>query len=213
MTLAPDRSAPVLLEERATTVAPWFRRWPRAAVWLAAALFAGVLVVRLIESSPEVPVGLLYCLPVALLAVAFGRTAGLLAGGLSILATTTWALVAGAEYGVLSWTARTVPLLLLGGLLGDATDRLVRSEALAHREAAAARSAREAVELNDTVVQGLAAAKWALEAGRSDRGLEIVTETLEVSQRMVSQLLRHAEAGLQTHSSREIRESAPEKPR
>lgn len=213
MTIAPNRPTPVLPpEERADTVAPWFRRWPRAAVWLATALFAGVLVVRLVEPSPEVPVGLLYCLPVALLAVAFGRTAGLLAGALSIVVTSAWAVLAGAEYGALSWTARTVPLLLLGGLLGDATDRLVRSEALAHREAAAARSAREAVELNDTVVQGLAAAKWALEAGRSDRGLEIVTETLEVSQRMVSQLLRHAEAGLRTHSSREIRESAPKKP-
>lgn len=214
MTVAPARPAPALpLEERATTVAPWFRRWPRAAVWLAAALFAGVLAVRLVEPSPEVPVGLLYCLPVALLAVAFGRTAGLLAGALSILATSTWALVAGAEYGALSWTARTVPLLLLGGLLGDATDRLVRSEELARHEHAAALRAREAVELNDTVVQGLAAAKWALEAGRSDRGLEIVSETLELSQRMVSQLLRDAEVGLQTHSGTDIPECAEKRHR
>lgn len=166
-----------------------------------------MLAVRLVEPSPEVPVGLLYCLPVALLAVAFGRTAGLLAGALGILATSAWAVLAGAEYGALSWTARTVPLLLLGGLLGDAMDRLVRSEALARREHAAALRAREAVELNDTVVQGLAAAKWALEAGRSDRGLEIVSETLDISQRMVSKLLRDAEMGLQTHSSSDISES------
>ena len=197
---APDRRAPV--------VAPWFRRWPRAAVWLAGALFAAVLAVRLVEPSPEVPVGLLYCLPVALLAVAFGRTAGLVGGAASILTTSAWALGAGADYGALSWTARTVPLLLLGGLLGDATDRLVRSEALARREAAAARSAREAVELNDSVVQGLAAAKWALEAGRADRALEIVAETLEASQQMVSDLLRHAEVGLRVHSAPDIRESA-----
>ena len=198
MNIAPDRPTAA---RRAPTLAPWFRRWPGKAAWLAAALFVTVLVVRLLEPSPDVPVGLLYSLPVALAAVAFGRTAGLLAGGLGIALTSAWALAAGAEYGVLSWAARTVPLLLLGGLLGDAFDRLVRSEARARQEHAAALNARAAVELNDTVVQGLAAAKWALEAGRSERGLEIVSETLDHSQRLVSQLLRDAQAGLQTHSS------------
>ena len=200
MTIAPARPAPAA--PHAPALAPWFRRWPRKAAWLAATLFAVVLGLRLLEPSPDVPVGLLYCLPVALVAVAFGRTAGLLAGALSIAATSTWAVLAGAEYGALSWTARTAPLLLLGGLLGDAFDRLVRSEEVVRQEHAAALRAREAVELNDTVVQGLAAAKWALEAGRSDRGLEIVSETLDLSQRMVSQLLRDAEVGLQTHSPR-----------
>lgn len=183
---------------RPGALAPWFRRAPESAIVLAVALFVAVLVLRLLEPSTEVPVGLLYCLPVALLAVAFGRTAGLLAGAAAVAATTTWALAAGADYGWLSWTARTLPLLLLGGLLGDAADRLVRSEAQARRAGIAAQRAREAVELNDTVVQGLAAARWALEAGRSERGLQIVTETLEHSQRMVSQLLRDAEAGLRT---------------
>ena len=177
---------------------PWFRRRPELAIVLAVALFMSVLGLRLLEASTEVPVGLLYCLPIALLAVAFGRTAGLLAGAAAVAATTTWALAAGADYGPLSWTARTLPLVLLGGLLGDAADRLVRSEAQARRASIAAQRAREAVELNDTVVQGLAAAKWALEAGRSERGLEIVSETLEHSQRMVSQLLRDAEIGLRT---------------
>ena len=177
---------------------PWFRRWPGLAVALAGALFAGVLVLRIAEPADEVPVDLLYCLPVALLAVAFGRQAGLLAGALAVAAVGTWLVLSGVDHSLLGWISRTVPLLLLGGLLGDAMDRLVRSQALAQQATAAADRTRAAVELNDTVVQGLAAAKWALEAGRNDRGLEIVTETLDRSHRMVSQLLRDAEAGLRT---------------
>ena len=192
--VALTRPAPV----RPPVLPPWFRRRPELAIAASVALFVAVLALRLFEPSTEVPVGLLYCLPIALLAVTFGRTAGLLAGAAGVAATSTWALAAGADYGALSWTSRTLPLLLLGGLLGDAADRLVRSEAEARRVSVAAARTREAVELNDSVVQGLAAAKWALEAGRHERGLEIVTETMEQAQSMVSQLLRDAEIGLRT---------------
>lgn len=126
--------------------APWFRRSPRVAIVLAVGLFMAVLSLRLFEASPEVPVGLLYCLPIALLAVAFGLRAGLLAGAAGVAFITTWALAAGADYSALSWAARTVPLVLLGGLLGDATDRLVRSEAEGRRASAAAARTRDAVE-------------------------------------------------------------------
>ncbi len=175
---------------------PWFRRHPRLAVALSAALYLGVLALRWSEPSAEVPVGLLYSLPVALLAVAFGRRAGLLSGLLAVLSVVSWSVLADADYSPLSWVTRTAPILLLGVLLGDAADRLVRSEAEAQHSRAAAERAREAVELNDTVVQGLAAAKWALEAGRSERGLQIVSETLAESQRLVSQLLREAGMGV-----------------
>ena len=53
---------------------------------------------------------------------------------------------------------------------------------------------RDAVEFNDGVVQELAAAKWALEAGSPDRGLDIVTNALNAAQGMVSQMLRDADA-------------------
>jgi hypothetical protein len=38
---------------------------------------------------------------------------------------------------------------------------------------------RRALELNDAVVQGLAAAQYALEVGQTDRGAEAVESTLE----------------------------------
>jgi hypothetical protein len=56
-------------------------------------------------------------------------------------------------------------------------------------------SQREAAEINDSIVQGLAAAKWAFEAGASDRGLEVLDETIRTSQALVSDLLARVSAG------------------
>jgi hypothetical protein len=49
------------------------------------------------------------------------------------------------------------------------------------------------VEINDSLVQGMAAAKWSLEAGRVDNGLAALEETLDQGQRLVSQLIRDAD--------------------
>jgi hypothetical protein len=78
-------------------------------------------------------------------------------------------------------------------LLGDALDGLRRAEASRIRLAEAERRHREAVQLNDTIVQSLSAAKWALESEDLDAGLEIVTETLGRSQQLVSDLIRGAQ--------------------
>ena len=48
---------------------------------------------------------------------------------------------------------------------------------------------REAGEINDSIVQRLAVAKWMLEAGDTDKGLAMVGDTMEVAQRLVTQLL------------------------
>ena len=50
-------------------------------------------------------------------------------------------------------------------------------------------SRQQALELNDEVVQGLAAAKMAMETGRHDQGLEVVAATLERAKGIVSRLL------------------------
>lgn len=49
---------------------------------------------------------------------------------------------------------------------------------------------RQALELNDAIVQGLAVAKMFLENGDPDRGLAAVTNTLERAKQIVSELLR-----------------------
>jgi len=93
----------------------------------------------------------------------------------------------------LGWIARIAPLLLLGLLLGDAMDRLRRAEATRIRLEEAERRHREAVQLNDTIVQSLSAAKWALEGSDLAAGLAIVDETLIQSNRLVSDLIRGAQ--------------------
>lgn len=172
---------------------PWFARRPAAAVAVSAVLYAVVLALRFAVDYAGDSVSLLYVLPIALLAVTFGLRAGLAAGVLGILLVVVWVLVENVQLTAWGWLTRAVPMLLLGVLVGDAMDRLRASERERRRLAALAQRHRDAVEIQDSVVQHLAAAKWALETGRSDRGLEILTGTLDSTQRLVSDLLGDAD--------------------
>jgi hypothetical protein len=178
------------------TGAPWFGGRPRLTLAVAVVLFAAVLALRFVVEPTREPITLLFCLPIALLAVAFGLRGGLLGGLTGVLLLAPWVLTEDRSVWLPEWALRAVPMLLLGVLLGDAVDRLRRSdEQRRHLEGVAQRH-RDAVEFNDSVVQRLAAAKWALEAGRNDRGLEIITETLDTAQGLVSDLLRDAHMGV-----------------
>ena len=183
-------------EPRSRSAEPWFQGRPRLTFAVAIALFAAVTGLQFSAGSVQEPISLLFCLPIALLAVAFGLRAGLLAGLAGILLVVVWVLAEGRSLSLIGWTARTVPMLLLGVLLGDAVDRLRRSEEQRRQLEGAAQRHRDAVEFNDSVVQRLAAAKWAMEAGRTDRGLEIITETVDASQALVSAWLRDADMGV-----------------
>jgi signal transduction histidine kinase len=174
---------------------PWFQGRPRVTAAVAAVLFAAVSALRLALSTED-PVTVFYCLPVALLAVAFGRWAGTLAGLAALGLTAVHVAVAGLHPSALAWTTWAVPVLLLGALLGDATDHLRAAQRDRRRLEAARLRHRDAVEIQDGVVQGLAAAKWALEAGRTGRALEIVTRTLTGAEALVSALLRDADRAI-----------------
>jgi len=172
---------------------PWFVERPRLTTTTAAAvcLFATAMLLAGGDTAGAAP--LLFCLPIALLATTFGLRGGLAgaaaAGGL----VTAWALTLTSGMTPLGWIARIAPLLLLGLLLGDAMDRLRRAEATRIRLEEAERRHREAVQLNDTIVQSLSAAKWALEGSDLAAGLAIVDETLIQSNRLVSDLIRGAQ--------------------
>jgi len=179
---------------------PWFRDRPTWAVAVAATLFAAVFVLRLTAAGgPEDAINMLYALPVALVALAFGRTAGVGAGLLAVLLVAAWVLIDGVELTLVGWASRVVPLLLLGGLLGDASDRLAVTDARRQALEAAAQRHRDATEVNDTLVQGMAAAKWAIEAGRTESGLKTLEETLQVGHELVSKLMRDADMGINGH--------------
>lgn len=84
-----------------------------------------------------------------------------------------------------------------GPLLGNASDRLRLADAERRRLEAAALLQREAIEINDSLVQGMVAAKWSLEAANLEAGLRILDETIGQAQGLVSSLVRQAGHGTQ----------------
>ncbi len=54
-----------------------------------------------------------------------------------------------------------------------------------------------ALALNDSIVQGLAAAKMALELGDQDRAERVIDETLEAARTIISDLLREVGVEIQ----------------
>jgi hypothetical protein len=176
---------------------PWFRQRP-VLVLLATALFGVVLVVRMTTGTVADAYSMLYALPVALLAIAFGRRAGLVAGVTAVGLIVVWTLTADVSLTATGWASRAVPLLLLGVLLGDASEREARAETERRRFEAAARLHRQAIEVNDSIIQGMAAAKWSFEAGSIDAGLTTLDDTLGRARELVSGLIRQAGMGDRT---------------
>jgi glucose-6-phosphate-specific signal transduction histidine kinase len=177
---------------------PWFRSRPEFTIALSVILFVAIFTVRLLIGDIRDGYSMLYSLPIALLATAFGRKAGLAAGLTAITLLVIWVLVKDVPMRPTGWISRILPMLLLGLLVGDASDRLRRSEDQRVELAAAARLHREAIEINDTLVQGMAAAKWSLEAGRTETGLHTLDETIGLGHKLVSGLIREAGLGLES---------------
>ncbi len=161
-------------------------------------LYLTILVLRLNVGDIKDGYSMLYTLPVALLATAFGRGAGIVAGLVAVGLIGVWVLVNDVPMSGLGWISRIVPMMLLGTLLGDAADRLRRGEDERVQLAAAARLHREAIEINDSLVQGMSAAKWSFEAGRMETGLATLDQTIMLGHELVSGLIREAGLGLET---------------
>lgn len=186
---------------RALSRDPWFSGRPLATLAVVVALFAAVFGLRLATDDPGDVVAMLYTLPIALAAVAFGRRGGVAAGLVGVALVVAWVLLVDVHVSPVGWASRCLPLLLLGALLGDATDRLQRTEDERLALERAAERHRDAVEINDTIVQGMSAAKWSLEAGNLDRGLATLSDTLRLAHELVSDLLRGAEMGPSSNGS------------
>jgi hypothetical protein len=178
--------------DRLRGAGPWFVDRPQLTVLVAAVLYLCTLGMLAVGGDLEISAPLLLCLPIALLATTFGTRGGLVGSGMAAALVAAWGL-AGPGFGhsaALGWVVTLIPLVLLGLLLGDAMDRLRRAEAARIRVEEAERRHADAVQLNDTIVQSLAAAKWALESADLDSGLAIVDRALAQSNRMVSDLIR-----------------------
>lgn len=168
---------------------PWFWLRPALAVTVSAVLFAGIIVLRWTVGGVEDSISMLYVLPVALLALAFGLRVGIGAGVFAVGLLALWLVTTGETLSWLGWLSRAIPLLLLGALVGAAADR-IREAAEDERHAAeVALLQREAAEINDRVLQQMAAAKWMLEAGRTDDGVDILAGTMDTAQELVARML------------------------
>lgn len=179
----------------ATATEAWFRGRPSLTWGAAAALFVGVFGLRLSGGTVEDAYSMLYVFPVALVAFAFGLRKGAAAGVLAVLLIVVWATVRGVSLDPAAWASRILPILLLGVLLGEASDRLRRNESERRRLETAALLHRDAIEINDSLIQGMAAAKWALEADDVETGLRTLNATISQAQELVSGLIRQAGMG------------------
>ena len=84
-----------------------------------------------------------------------------------------------------SWQVVTVANLVIGVVYAVVCWTVLK------RQAARSRRARErqALEINDNIVQGLARVKWALEGHRPEEAQAAADETLAEAQKMVTDLL------------------------
>ncbi|HEY3513892.1 hypothetical protein [Kribbella sp. NPDC051137] len=174
---------------------PWFRRRPGVALAVAGVLFGAILVLRMLVGGATDAYSMLYALPVALVAITLGMRSGLAAGLLAVGLIAVWVVVRDVPLSPMGWASRVVPMLLLGALLGDASDRLRRADAERRELEAAALLQREAIEINDSLLQGMVAAKWSLEATNLAAGLKILDDTIGEAQTLVSSLVRRAGHG------------------
>ena len=171
---------------------PWFRRHPRAATAVAFALYVVVTLLRFSSGDARDATLLLLALPVTLVALAFGARAGAAAAVGAVGALAAWALITGAELGPLGWTSRVLPFLLLGFLVGRASDDLVAAEAIRLELALSVARQRHAAEIHDGILQRVAAAKWSVEGGRTDEAVATLTEAMTIGESLVEALLRDA---------------------
>lgn len=183
---------------------PWFRQHPKLVLAVATVLFASVWLLRLFNGEPTDASTLLFTLPVALIAIAFGLRAGLAAGTLAVVLVVVWVVTTDTTLSAVGWISRCLPELLLGLLLGHASQRLRQAEDERRRVESAALLYREAIEINDSLVQGMAAARWSLQAGEVEAGLKILDETLVQAQELVSDLIRRAGMGPSTGPSQKL---------
>ncbi|HEY5170204.1 MAG TPA: hypothetical protein VIK54_00600 [Acidimicrobiia bacterium] len=167
---------------------PYIQR-PCAAVIVAFGLYTVVFVMRLTIHGTD-PITVFYIFPVALLAMTYGSRCGVAAGMIGVVLIVAWGAIDSVAADPLGWLGRVAPIMLLGFLVGRASDQLRAAAQTKQALFAAQLRAREAAEINDSIIQGLAAAKWSMESGEIDRGLELLTDTIATTESLVVGLLR-----------------------
>ena len=136
----PSREDNLAAAARAPILNP---REPRAVLAIAVALFAAILVLKLTVRAPGFGFALLYDIPVALLAIAFGLRGGLAAAAVGMALFAIGDALGEVQSNVWGYASRAITFALLGALLGIYSDRLRRAEAGAREREARYHAALE----------------------------------------------------------------------
>lgn len=196
---------------------PWYRSHSRGAILIAIALFAAVTAAHFLTDASGEAVDILFSLPIALLAMAFGLRGGLVGAAVGFSLFSAMQLMdSQGDIDVTGWIARAAGMLLLGVLLGRATDQIKEGQRRALDEHEKRRLLREtahrqaeALEISDSILQNLAAAKWLVEQGRAEDAIEILTSTLATGQQMVADQLPVRQGGFDALLLEESRPNQP----
>lgn len=158
----------------------------RAAPLVVVGLFAAVTALRWLVDGSGQAAALLYVVPIALSALAFGRRGGIAAAASGAALFVLLALVHGrGDLDVTGWAAPVVAMALVGALLGELAERAARARGFATRHAERSRRLEELCErqqaalvVSDSLVQTIAAARWMLEAGATEQAIEVLTASV-----------------------------------
>ena len=96
----------------------------------AASLFVAASLVLVLVPSPPVTVGLVFVIPVAIIATELGTRAGLFSAGLSIAIILAWQASGVVEDGPTAVLPRSIALVFLAWIIGRTSDRGARSRDL-----------------------------------------------------------------------------------
>ena len=176
---------------------PWYRLRPGNAIVVAVGLFVAVSILQWFNNESGQAIAVLYVLPIALLAVTFGERGGLTGATAGFVLFAAFAIEHGrGDIDAMGWAVRAIAMFLLGGLLGRANDQTIASEcaALAERERRcrveeANHRYAQALEIHDSLLQQIVAAKWMAEQGQPSHAAELLTETIATGERMIAGLL------------------------
>jgi hypothetical protein len=91
---------------------------------LAAYLLVGVFVLRMVVSSEEESVGLLFSIPIAMIALALGMRAGIAAALLCLALMGVYDVTHADDLSWVGYATRGVTFVVLGGIVGAMTSTL-----------------------------------------------------------------------------------------
>jgi PAS domain S-box-containing protein len=112
---------------------------------IAGVLFAGVLVLKLVVTEPGWGFPLLYDIPVALVALAYGWRGGLVAAVVGMILFAVGDAAGDIHSNVAGYVSRGLSFFVLAGLLGLYADRLREADAVARRLATIVEQTDDAV--------------------------------------------------------------------